>query len=232
MKKWNRSKWFAAAAVCGTLACGTALGASGLSAKTLDVQYLGIHLVARGKEVHLTDANGAAIEPFACNGTTYVPVRALGEAMGEEVTWDSSTNTVYIGTPPPEKTPDNLQPYDTNGTVYSEDAVGGFSMGGVYYTEGVALRFSYTLDYSGYAYYDLDGKYSSVEFDVGHLDGDDGENALLGVYVDDELVQDIVLRSDMETTHVVVPVSDAQELKLVKNIWRGSYGLVHVVGVE
>lgn len=32
-----------------------------------------------GKEITPTDANGAAVEPFAISGTTYLPVRAVAE---------------------------------------------------------------------------------------------------------------------------------------------------------
>lgn len=36
------------------------------------------------------------IEPFIHNGTTYLPVRALAEALGQEVDWDQETATVLI----------------------------------------------------------------------------------------------------------------------------------------
>ncbi len=40
-------------------------------------------------------------EPFIYNGTTYLPVRAVGEAVGKEVAWDNDTKTVTLTTPPP-----------------------------------------------------------------------------------------------------------------------------------
>lgn len=36
-------------------------------------------------------------EPFTHNGRTYVPLRYVSEALGENVDWDSKTGTVYIG---------------------------------------------------------------------------------------------------------------------------------------
>lgn len=36
-------------------------------------------------------------EPFTYNGRTYVPLRYVSEALGENVDWDGTTGTVYIG---------------------------------------------------------------------------------------------------------------------------------------
>lgn len=36
-------------------------------------------------------------EPFTYNGRTYVPLRYVSEALGENVEWDGKTGTVYIG---------------------------------------------------------------------------------------------------------------------------------------
>ena len=57
----------------------------------IDAVYNDIKIVADGNTVS-TDA-----EPFIYNGTTYLPVRAISEALGKEVNWDAQTNTVYIG---------------------------------------------------------------------------------------------------------------------------------------
>lgn len=71
------------------------------STENINVSYNNIKIVVDGKAVS-TDT-----EPFIYNGTTYLPVRAVGEALGKEVNWDSTTNTVYLGDVP--KT-ENSQP--------------------------------------------------------------------------------------------------------------------------
>ncbi len=43
------------------------------------------------------DAKGNGVEPFVYNGTTYLPVRVVGQAFNKEVRWDGATSTVYIG---------------------------------------------------------------------------------------------------------------------------------------
>lgn len=47
-----------------------------------------------------TDANGNRVEPMIYDGTTYLPVRAISNMLGEEVTWDGDTRSIYIGEKP------------------------------------------------------------------------------------------------------------------------------------
>ena len=56
--------------------------------------FRNIKIVVDGKEV------STSAEPFIYNGTTYLPIRAVGEAVGKEVTWNAGTNTVYLGEVP------------------------------------------------------------------------------------------------------------------------------------
>jgi len=64
---------------------------------TIDVFYNNIKLIVDGILVNPTDAGGNTVEPFIYNGTTYLPVRAIGNALGKNVSWDGDTSTVYLG---------------------------------------------------------------------------------------------------------------------------------------
>lgn len=46
------------------------------------------------------DANGKAVYPVLYNGTTYLPLRAIGVIMGKAVEWDSANRCVYLGEKP------------------------------------------------------------------------------------------------------------------------------------
>ena len=57
----------------------------------------GTKLVVNGIEVVPKDVNGNTKDIYISNGTTYVPVRAVSEALGLPITWSSITNSVFIG---------------------------------------------------------------------------------------------------------------------------------------
>lgn len=56
-----------------------------------------ISLQMNGTTVTSKDANGQAVLPITYNGTTYLPVRAVGNLMGTSITYDKSSSSVIIG---------------------------------------------------------------------------------------------------------------------------------------
>lgn len=76
---------------------GTAAATVGTEPATL--VYSNIRVTLDGKELSLTNANGATVEPFIIGGTTYLPVRGIANAFGLNVAWDSATSTVVLTTP-------------------------------------------------------------------------------------------------------------------------------------
>lgn len=49
-----------------------------------------------GSEQTFYNVNGQEVHPILCDGTTYLPVRAIGEVMGKNVDWNQSTKTVTL----------------------------------------------------------------------------------------------------------------------------------------
>lgn len=83
-----------------TMALVMAMGATafGVTTTTLkNVMVGGISIVVDGTKINPTDANGNKVDPIIYNGTTYLPVRAVGSALGKEVYWDGPNYTVYLG---------------------------------------------------------------------------------------------------------------------------------------
>ena len=56
-----------------------------------------VKIVIDGTEITPRDANGKRVDPIIIDGTTYLPVRAVAEALGKEVYWDGPNYTVYLG---------------------------------------------------------------------------------------------------------------------------------------
>lgn len=96
MKK-ERTKGFVSGVAASVLVfslVGTA--AATIGSRTLTADYSNIKIIVEGIPVTPTDANGTAVEPFAVNGTTYLPVRAIGNALGMDVEWIPERNVVEL----------------------------------------------------------------------------------------------------------------------------------------
>ncbi len=65
--------------------------------KFLEVAYTDIKVVVNGKPTTPRDSDGTPVKPFISSGTTYLPVRSISNALGQNVDWDSDTSTIYIG---------------------------------------------------------------------------------------------------------------------------------------
>lgn len=63
--------------------------------KSIEVEY-GISLSINGQTPTLTDVNGNVVQPFVYQGTTYVPIRAVGEQLGAVVGYDGSANKATL----------------------------------------------------------------------------------------------------------------------------------------
>jgi len=57
----------------------------------------GVTIYVDDVQINPTDAQGHPVEPFIYKGTTYLPVRAVSEALQKPVQWDGATRSVYLG---------------------------------------------------------------------------------------------------------------------------------------
>lgn len=64
----------------------------------ITVTYDNVKVVVDGRQIQFgKDSKGKQIEPFIYNGTTYLPLRAVAEAVGKQVQWDANTKTAFLG---------------------------------------------------------------------------------------------------------------------------------------
>lgn len=97
MKKAGKRTTFFAGALCAVLVMqlvGPAVAAG--VAKTITA-YTGVKIYVDDVLQNPTDVNGNTVEPFIYNGTTYLPVRAVSQALGKNIVWDGSSYSVFIG---------------------------------------------------------------------------------------------------------------------------------------
>ena len=75
---------------CAVYAAGGNLSISAMLMNSYTMKLNGNDFVAKS-------SSGAVMAPISYNGSTYLPVRALAEALKVPVDWDANTQTVWIG---------------------------------------------------------------------------------------------------------------------------------------
>lgn len=94
----KKSKFFVAlACVCAAIL--GAAAAAGTSRQITATLRPDITVRVDGVTQTITDSNGDVTAPIIYNGTTYLPVKSIGQILGQSVTWDGRTNTVNITDP-------------------------------------------------------------------------------------------------------------------------------------
>lgn len=174
----------------------------------------GVKVYVNDAPIDAGDTHGNP-DAFIYNGTTYVAVAAVSKSLGENVKWEGNTKSVYIGKHvgsssyllnvcPPYQT---YSLYDTPATV---------TMSGVKYANCMRT--------SGFALFNLNGKYNTLSFDVGHMDGRSMKTGTqYNIYLDGTLVFSIDLDPEAFPEHVEIPLNGALQMKIEGTGSAGSY---------
>lgn len=216
------------------LMCTSAAAASKVTTKMIEANYMGIRLVVDGVEVTPKDANGNKVEPFASSGTTYLPVRAIGEALGKEVTWDGSTATVYVGEVPGQATDwmKKLPPYQvsTNTKIFDgSDPKSYMTISGNKIAQGVQMSGGYKNE--GYAIWNTNLQYDTMTFTIGHVDGSKEYKISLDVYLDGELAETYTIDWSDAPQTITIPLDHAANVRLETLNVEGTSGWNHEFGI-
>lgn len=147
---------------------------------------------------------------FALVNTTLTPNILSEPAINNQGTAD--TNGEYILNVCP--------PYQTEG-YYTEKS---YSLAGDNYTNGFHLN----DDRGGIAYYNLNGNYNTLSFDVGHIDGKNLKTGYYYFYLDGELVYTLELDPSMLVQHVDIPLNGATQMVIEGGNWCHCFALVNV----
>lgn len=94
-----------------------------------------INISLNGQKLELKDAEGKAVYPLSYNGTTYLPVRAVGESLDLEVGWNNDTKTVILTSKPQQNQEAKII---INQTLNGETRVKGNKNSKVYHMPGMA----------------------------------------------------------------------------------------------
>ena len=90
---------------------------------TKELSYNNIKITLNGNEITPTDANGTYVEPFIIDGTTYLPVRAVANALDLGVEWNGETNTVMLSDKTFSEAPSVGETTKEGDIIYNMDGV-------------------------------------------------------------------------------------------------------------
>ena len=182
--------------------------------ETIEVEYNNIKVYKDNVLCELKDANGSTIEPFIYNGTTYMPVRGTANLADMQVTWDGATQSVYLWDEMvPEDTylMDVCPPYESSCyTEYLQQNGKSFSMAGSKYSNG------FVLDYwDGYALFNLNSRYSTINFTIGHVDKTATAARHVSFLLDGKTIKELDVEPEDLPRSISIPVNYGLQLKVV-----------------
>lgn len=215
----------------------------------IEVTYDNVKIVVNGKNVNFGKyTSGNTVEPFIYKGVTYLLVRAVSEALGNEVGWDNDTKTVYIGEnsekPQNENKntenlqaqnmPDILRPYNSDyfETVDSKNNIG-YEIAGIkgYSGYGMGKHQSRT----GYGKFNLEGKYHHITGKLGaDLVGMDkvGNAVSIKFFGDDKLIKEYNFQTGNLPIDVDLDVTGVKDFKIEFSYTGRNYDVIKFVDVK
>jgi len=190
--------------------------------QSISVTYRNIKLYVDGALITPKDVSGNIVEPFIYNGTTYLPVRAVGEALGKQVDWDGDTSSVYVGGMPNRpalEVPLYNKPYFEIG-----DSAGYLASGNITYNSIKIYTNKYNkLDNSQYSYINYVSyhinmaatKFKATLTSPQLYSGDNHPELVYKIYGDNKLLYTSpIMTPSVDSIPVAVDISGFMDLKI------------------
>lgn len=185
-----------------------------LEGKTVQI-FPGVNIYIDDKELRPVDAAGNPVEVFIYNGTTYLPVRAVSEALGKTVQWDGATSSVYIGKHSGEKPAVMLADLDYfTGWKTMQKAE----------KDNLGNNYNQAIVYNFNNAYILNGQYSAISgtFFQKYDRRSDSDISYLEIYGDGKLLYQAQMTQGIQPIDFYVDLTGV--LKLEVNFYSGSFG--------
>ena len=211
MKKNGFWKGFGSGLILTVLVVVLGVTATATAKRSIQVED-GIGITINGATFIPRDASGKEVSVFLYNGTTYVPVRAISEALGMDVSFNSATRTVVLTTA--DRTASQQGSTAASGDYISADRAKQIALNDAGVKESAAVFLRANLDwddgrmkyevefYSGYTEYDYDidartGAILSSDRDLENFqiwnNGGSSGSASSGNYISAERAKEIAL---------------------------------------
>lgn len=213
-------------AVTGVFALCVPTIAAGLVDKTINVSS-GLNIVVNGENFIPRDVQGKELETFVYNGSTYIPLRAVSQALGYPVDYDPATLTAYVGVIPGQAVNiesicpnyDRSYAYTTN-TKEHPDSI---RVAGDMYVDATCFGGSD----GAYTLYNLHAKYNKFNFKFGHIDESGTTDATLRIYLDDKLVVEHEMKAQALPYEDSIDLTGCLQMKIEVDYHSQSWGTVY-----
>ncbi|GAA0365626.1 stalk domain-containing protein [Bacillus horti] len=172
-----------------------------------------------------TDQNGNSIAPISYNNTTYLPVRAVSEALGTAVDWDQATQTITLG----EKSDTTAITSEKVDTAHSSNITSDKQytvQAGTDYQTGVIIE-SVNSAAKAITIHPA-GKYQTLDLSVFAINSSD--DITVTISNGDVVVRELTLTSSNSSSEVTLDIGGIQELKIAAQSRPGADEKVFVTG--
>ncbi|MCL2016500.1 MAG: hypothetical protein FWG68_09675, partial [Defluviitaleaceae bacterium] len=213
--------------------------------QTIEVIFGNVRTTLFGQEIISRDAQGTIVEPLTYNGTVFIPIDTILQALQENAQWNAATNTLNFGAPATGVVTQPNQPQQPQqavqgGTPFTQ-AVPPFDvshntdraivevsnhpdrrMGGNFAGEVVSYRRGGTSSDLLHSSHNLGGRFTQLSGVFGRVDGSNQRNVTLTFIGDGRTLQSIDINALDLPTPINVDVTGIQLLRIEVN--GGSWG--------
>lgn len=175
--------------------------------------FPGVSIFVNDQKINPTDAKGNPVEAFIYEGTTYLPVRAVSEALDLPIQWEGTSKSVYIGS----HTGDKPAVWVADMDYFDKDSFW-FATGSVV-KDNLGNEHQHCITDMGrkdYVTYKLNTQYTrltGVYFQ--QYDYRSNEGGTLTIYADDEKIWEGKVGGGIDPINISVDVTGVLELKIM-----------------
>ncbi|MDH6365646.1 cell division protein FtsB [Enterococcus sp. PF1-24] len=171
------------------------------------------------------------------DGENYFHEDIFNELVEKNIQYDDEKDKIFVGNKEiNEVTKVTLEKvsnvlYDGNGlNEYNTDSTGTFFVGGNEYSKGFVLEISDYKKDGTYGLFNLDGKFSKIEFCVGKEDSSYRiDDAKMKVFLDGEIIAEETISAQIPYMHFEFDVKDAKSLKIALFDSESEFGFYDVM---
>ena len=167
------------------------------------------------------------------NGTVYLSIDDIAKIFDKPVEWDGSNHTVYFGkrSDIEQYLGEALKPYQSDGIgEYTITGGNSFSMSGVKYYRGILVGDNHSGGVDGWALYNFNNQFSSINGIMGHVDGSGMGGSIVKFFSDGKLIEEFDLDANDMPKPFSVNVAGALQVRIEFTNWEyGTFALADVV---